>query len=68
MKELYCQEVGLEYQDYLSKTNKSRKNSTAEDITEGKLSSLNQLLEFIGLDRNVGEEGIFRKNDGQILT
>ena len=48
----------MEFQDY-----KTRKSSTVgPDITEAKLSSLYQLIEFIGLDRNVAEEGIFRKN------
>ena len=54
----------MEFEEYFCKNNKdkSRKNSTVEqDITEAKLSSLYQLIEFIGLERNVVEEGIFRK-------
>lgn len=76
VKKLYCQEVGVDHEDNLFVYEEpSRKDSTGclsaimtskssgvdQDITEARVGSLYQVVEFLGLGRNVVEEGIFRK-------
>ena len=76
VKRLYCQEVGVEYEENLFMFSETpRKDSTGclsvimtgrsggadQDMTEARVGSLYQVVEFLGLGRNVVEEGIFRK-------
>jgi len=76
VKRLYCQEVGVEYEENLFVfTETPRKDSSGclsviltgrsgephPDITEARVGSLYQVVEFLGLGKNVVEEGIFRK-------
>ena len=76
MKRLYCQEVGVDYEENLFVfTETPRKDSSGclsviltgrsgeadPDITEARVGSLYQVVEFLGLGKNVVEEGIFRK-------
>ena len=76
MKRLYCQEVGVDYEEKLFLYEEpSRRDSTGclsaimapkcggsdQDFTEARVGSLYQVVEFLGLGKNVVEEGIFRK-------
>jgi len=75
VKRLYCQEVGVDYEESLFVSETPRKDSTGclsvmmtgrtagadQDMTEARVGSLYQVVEFLGLGRNVVEEGIFRK-------
>merc|ERR1712110_937786 len=76
VKRLYCQEVGVDYEENLFLFSETpRKDSTGclsvimtgrsagadQDMTEARVGSLYQVVEFLGLGRNVVEEGIFRK-------
>lgn len=76
VKRLYCQEVGVDYEEKLFVYEESsRRDSTGclsaimapkcsgsdQDFTEARVGSLYQVVEFLGLGKNVVEEGIFRK-------
>ena len=76
VKRLYCQELGVDYEENLFLFSETpRKDSTGclsvvmtgrsggadQDMTEARVGSLYQVIEYLGLGRNVVEEGIFRK-------
>eukprot|EP00092_Neocalanus_flemingeri_P044691 GFUD01049644.1.p1 GENE.GFUD01049644.1~~GFUD01049644.1.p1 ORF type:complete len:358 (-),score=88.31 GFUD01049644.1:5-1078(-) len=77
VKRLFCNELDTEFEesDFIYEPESSRKDSTgcltgikrakSQDvlqITESRVTGLYQVIEYLGLDRNVREEGIFRKS------
>jgi len=77
VKRLFCNELDKDFEesDFIYEPESSRKDSAgcltgmkraksqeSLEITESRVSALYQVIEYLGLGRNVTEEGIFRKS------
>lgn len=77
VKRLFCNELDDDFEesDFIYEPESSRKDSTgcltgmkrvksheSLEIAESRVSALYQVIEYLGLGRNVTEEGIFRKS------